>query len=217
VSRESHIRKAGLASGVSSAADDNGLADLQGEIAALHRELRLLRMANAELERVAILDTLTPLYNRRFFISALNERIVRRTRYQLQSAVLFVDVNGMKAINDSHGHAAGDFALVHAAHILASQIRSTDVAARLGGDEFALLLEGVDEDQARIKAASLEDVLSNSACVYGTVTLPLSASIGLTTISEDDREEAIINRADADMYARKRAYYEDESDQRSAR
>lgn len=184
------------------------LHELQQELARLRRELRMLRMANMELERVAVMDTLTPLYNRRYFISALNERIVRRSRYGTSCSILFVDINKLKFINDVHGHAAGDFALVHASAILAAQIRATDVAARIGGDEFAIILEEVDGPLARHKARQLEQALSESVCAYGDIILPMSASIGLTSINPNDREEAVIERADADMYARKRAWQE---------
>lgn len=186
----------------------NDVADLQQEVANLRRELRMLRMANAELERVAVMDTLTPLYNRRYFLSALNERMMRRSRYGTRCAVLFVDINGMKFINDVHGHAAGDFALVHAAQILGKQIRTSDVAARIGGDEFALILEEVTEAEARTKADALELLIGNSNCAFGDVTLPVSAAIGLTSLEANDSEDAVIDRADADMYARKRAFYD---------
>lgn len=184
---------------------DEQIAELRQEIAALQRELRLLRRANAELERVAVRDTLTPLYNRRYFMSALNERILRRTRYGRGAAVLFIDINRMKHINDFHGHAAGDYALMHAARILADHVRGSDVAARIGGDEFALILEEVDEAQARGKAQGLEEALAASRCQFGEAMLPLTASIGVTVLEANDREEAVTERADADMYARKRA------------
>jgi diguanylate cyclase (GGDEF)-like protein len=189
-------------------ASDSDVAELQQEIIRLRRDLRMLRMANMELERVAIMDTLTPLYNRRHFISALNEHIVRRKRYGTRCAVLFVDVNKLKYINDVFGHGAGDFALVHAAQILSSNIRETDLAARIGGDEFAILLEEVDGEAARLKATQLEEALRASVCAYGEDILPMSASIGLTHIEPNDRDEAIIERADSDMYARKRAWHE---------
>lgn len=187
---------------------DSESAELQQEVIRLRRELRMLRMANLELERVAVMDTLTPLYNRRHFIGALNERIKRRSRYGTLYSVLFVDVNKLKYINDVHGHAAGDYALVHAAQILLTEIRDTDVAARIGGDEFAVILEAIDEPQARLKATQLEGALAASVCAYGDVILPMSASIGLTTLQEHDRDEAVIERADADMYARKRAWHD---------
>lgn len=182
-------------------------SELKQEIVRLRRELRLLRIANMELERVAVMDTLTPLHNRRYFISALNERIVRRTRYDTHYAVLFLDINKLKYINDVYGHAAGDYAIVHAAQILLRHIRQSDVAARIGGDEFAIILEEVDQDFAMEKAMALDMALRESICPFGEVMLPISASIGLTIIEPNDREEDVIQRADKDMYSRKRAWH----------
>ena len=187
------------------AGQDSGQDVMLRELADLRREVRLLRMANAELARVAVRDTLTPLYNRRYFLSALNERIVRFERYGAGAAVLFADVDGLKRLNDTHGHSAGDFALVHAATLLAGLIRGSDVAARIGGDEFALILEEADEDGARAKAAQLSAVLANTPCLYGEATLIVSASIGITILRSGDNDEAVLARADADMYAAKRS------------
>jgi len=158
------------------------ITELKAEVMALRRELRLLRIANQELERVAIRDTLTPLYNRRYLLGALHERIARAKRYGAASAVLFIDINRMKQINDAYGHSAGDFALVHAAQLVHTHIRETDVAARLGGDEFAIILEEVDETQAQAKADQLDAVLRGTECRYGEVILPLSASIGWSMV-----------------------------------
>lgn len=183
--------------------------ELRGEISTLRRELRLLRIANAELERVAVRDTLTPLFNRRYFLTALNERLVRAQRYNTRSAVLFIDVNMMKRINDAFGHSAGDYALIHIAHLVQANIRATDVAARIGGDEFAIILEEVDEQRAMAKADQLADVMNATPCLFGDRPLPVSASIGLTMLRPHDTEDALIERADADMYARKRAWHKD--------
>lgn len=184
------------------------IEDLRGEVTTLRREVRLLRIANAELERVAIRDPLTPLYNRRYFLSALNERLVRAQRYQTKAAVLFIDVNRMKYINDAFGHSAGDFALIHIAQILQRNIRATDVAARIGGDEFAVILEEVDEQQAEAKAIQLDEVMRGTRCDFGEAVLPVSVSIGLTMVRPNDTDDGLIERADADMYARKRAWHE---------
>lgn len=188
--------------------DDLSLVEeLRSEITSLRRELRLLRMANAELERIAVRDPLTPLYNRRFFLTALTERLARAKRYDAKAAVLFIDINKMKFINDQFGHGAGDFALVHAAQLVRTSIRSTDVAARIGGDEFAVILEEVDEEQALAKAVQLEEVIAATSCIYGDDVLPVSASIGLTMLRPEDSEDSLIERADANMYARKRAWH----------
>ncbi len=184
------------------------ISELKNEISRLRRELRMLRLANAELERVAVRDTLTPLYNRRFFLKALSQRLVHARRYNTKAALLFIDVNQMKYINDAFGHSAGDYALVHTAHVVQKHIRATDLAARLGGDEFAIILEEVEEEQALAKAEQLADMLHRTPCRFGENLLPISAAIGLTMLRLQDTEETVIERADADMYARKRAWHE---------
>lgn len=177
---------------------------LEQEVAALRQELRLLQLANEELERLVVRDTLTPLYNRRHFINCLAERLSRLDRYGIQSALVFVDVNAMKHINDSYGHSAGDFALLHIARLLAGSVRATDVAARVGGDEFALLLDGLNEDGASDKAAQLAALIANSECRFEDKRLPLSASFGCTALRPGDSDFAAIARADMAMYAAKR-------------
>jgi diguanylate cyclase (GGDEF)-like protein len=193
-----------MAMGEHSIQQASSIDALQREVEALRREVALLAKANAELERVAVRDTLTPLYNRRYFITQLDERIERMERYGARAAILFLDIDGLKRMNDMHGHGAGDFALVHAATILASHVRVSDVAARIGGDEFALILEEADEHIARAKAAQLAAMLEETDCDYDGATLIVRASIGLTVLQPGDRGEDAIGRADADMYATKR-------------
>lgn len=177
---------------------------LQQENFALRQELRLLRIANEELERLAVRDTLTPLYNRRHFITSLSDRIDRLERYGTAAALVFVDVDQMKRINDNFGHSAGDFALNHVARLLSRAIRSTDIAARVGGDEFALLLDGLDEAAAQDKANDLASLIARSGCRFGDQVLPLTASFGCTALKPDDSDFAAIARADLAMYAAKR-------------
>jgi len=183
------------------------IEELRSEVVALRRELRLLRIANAELERVAVRDTLTPLHNRRYFLTALNERIIRAKRYGSKAAILFIDVNRMKFINDAYGHNAGDFALMHVAQLLQANIRTTDVAARIGGDEFALILEEVDQDEAIAKTEELERLFRTTACDFGEEKFMVTASIGFTMLLPSDNDESLIERADANMYARKREWH----------
>ncbi len=179
-------------------------ANVEDELRMLRKEVAMLRLVNAELERVVVRDTLTPLYNRRYYISALNERISRVSRYEAESVAIIVDVDHMKKINDAHGHLAGDFALMHCAQLLSGAIRTCDVAARIGGDEFALILDGLGEDQAREKVAALETMIRATPCVFGDVTLPVSASFGCTAIRAEDSDTGIIARADGTMYEQKR-------------
>lgn len=193
------------------------LAAMRDRLSDLERENASLRIANAELERVVVRDTLTPLFNRRHFITCLNERIGRVDRYGLQSVVMFVDVDNMKGINDAYGHAAGDFALVHTANIIGSAIRSTDVAARIGGDEFALIIDQIDVDQAQHKMSALDKAIRDSVCRFGEVVLPITASMGCTHVDADDTEFKVIARADSAMYHHKRARRSAPGDQRSDR
>lgn len=174
------------------------------ELQALRREVATLRLLNAELERVATRDTLTPLYNRRYFITALNERISRVDRYGSQSVAIIVDVDHMKKINDAYGHPAGDFALMHLAELLSGAIRTGDVAARIGGDEFALVLDEMDEASAATKIAALARMIEEVPCRFGVHILPLSASFGVTPVRPGDSDGAILARADEAMYLQKR-------------
>lgn len=177
---------------------------LEQEVIALRKELRLLQLANEELERLVVRDTLTPLFNRRHFIACLGERLNRLERYGTPSALVFIDVDAMKQINDSYGHSAGDFALLHIARLLASSVRATDIAARVGGDEFALLLDGVSEEAAGEKARQLARMIEETDCRFGDQRLPLSASFGCTALRSGESDFAAIARADMAMYAAKR-------------
>ena len=187
------------------ASGNDDLPALEQEVIALRKELRLLQLANEELERLVVRDTLTPLFNRRHFITCLSERLNRLDRYGTQSALVFIDVDGMKQINDSFGHRAGDFALLHIARLLAASVRATDIAARVGGDEFALLLDGVAEEAACDKARQLAHMIEQTECRFGDHLLPLSASFGCTALRAGDSDFAAIARADMAMYAAKRS------------
>jgi diguanylate cyclase (GGDEF)-like protein len=183
---------------------DDVVGEMKSEIAALRKEIAMLRIANSELERVVVRDTLTPLFNRRHFISSIADRISRVSRYGMHSVIMFIDVDNMKGINDAHGHAAGDYALMHIAGIIGSAVRSTDVAARVGGDEFALILDEIDTAQAEQKMVALDSLVRETPCLFGEAALKISASFGYTPVNGDDTEFSIMARADEAMYANKR-------------
>jgi diguanylate cyclase (GGDEF)-like protein len=178
---------------------------LEEEIRSLRQEVELLRMENEELEKLVIRDTLTPLYNRRHFINALHERLDRLERYSTPTALIFIDVDSMKQVNDRFGHSAGDFALIHIANLLSTAIRSTDLAARVGGDEFALLLDELDEEAAQEKVRQLCALITGTRCIFGQHCLPLSISAGCTGLRPGDSDFSAIARADMAMYSAKRA------------
>ena len=151
-------------------------------------------------------DQLTGLFNRRRFDEQLKRELARAGRYAAHSAVLSIDIDNFKGINDSAGHAAGDAVLVQVARVLRSRFRSSDVVARLGGDEFAVLLSAVGVDDARAAAEDLVAEIRNSPATYGGRPFRISASIGVTAFESDDATagEVLVN-ADLAMYAAKTA------------
>jgi len=156
------------------------------------------------LRHMADHDQLTGLLNRRRFDEQLKRELARAGRYAAHSAVLSIDIDNFKGINDSAGHAAGDAVLVQVASVLSSRFRSTDVVARLGGDEFAVLLSAVGAEEARAAAEDLLSGIRNSPASYGGRPFRISASIGVTAFESDDATagEVLVN-ADLAMYAAK--------------
>lgn len=171
------------------------------EIARLRAELARSEKRIDELDRLAHRDSLVGLPNRRSFIANLERVIARADRHDDPAAVLFVDVDGLKAVNDRFGHDAGDQALVYVGSLLSETVRAGDLVARLGGDEFAVLLEHADELSAWQLALRVTESLdeSRSFCVNG-VCLPLSAAVGVAVIHPDDTAESVLKRADQEMY-----------------
>jgi len=131
--------------------------------------------------------------------------IDRFNRYGDNGAMLFVDIDGLKMINDSYGHAAGDRALIQVAQILSAGVRRSDCVARLGGDEFGILIEHADDASARETAARLVSRVVDSDFCFDGSCLPLSVAIGIAVIETGDTAETVMSRADSAMYAEKEA------------
>jgi diguanylate cyclase (GGDEF)-like protein len=187
---------------------DEQLRTLRRENDALRRENRVLKIAVAELERVSERDTLTPLYNRRFFITALHQRIARVARYDECATLVYIDVNQLKAINDAHGHAAGDYVLIEIAGRLSGAIRATDIAARIGGDEFGLILDQMNADHARRQVGRFAALLADKPVEFEGRSIDLSACFGIATLTGDMTEEDVLAAADRDMRRSKNAMRE---------
>lgn len=165
--------------------------------------LNQMRDRIEELERLVDQDTLTPLPNRRRFVREVERVVQHGRRYGTPAWVMFVDVDGLKAINDTYGHPAGDAALIHVAMILAGMVRNTDVVARIGGDEFGLLLEHIDEAAAHDKAARLIQAIAEQPVRIDGNDVTLCISIGVAELRPDDEAETLIGRADQAMYNRR--------------
>lgn len=140
-------------------------------------QLVALRLSMDRLRAEADLDPLTGLANRRRFRKALDRELERFRRYETPCALIMLDIDHLKKINDTHGHSVGDVVIRHVAATLAQVSRDTDTAARLGGEEFALLLAGVNERQAVTAAQRLQPALSAEPIEgAGLVTLSLGVA-----------------------------------------
>jgi diguanylate cyclase (GGDEF)-like protein len=184
---------------------DQKIRDLRRELDALRRENRVLKIAVTELERVSERDTLTPLYNRRHFITALHQRIARVARDNLCATLVHIDVNQLKAINERHGHAAGEFVLIEIAQRLTGAIRAGDIAARIGGDEFGLILDHMTADDAKRQAARFSGLLSDVPVMFDDQPIAVSACFGIATLEGDMTESDVLAAADRDMLRAKAA------------
>ena len=180
-------------------------AELLEEIALLKAEVARLEDKVAELDRLAHLDVLAPIANRRGMLRELETMIARCERYDTPAAVLFVDLDGLKLLNDSFGHEGGDAALVHVAEQLLRGVRSTDCVARLGGDEFCILLDHADEASAVETAGRLVNLVAGDDFLFDGQPVPLSVAIGMTVVERGDTPTAVLARADQAMYRVKAA------------
>lgn len=181
------------------------IMSLMAEVARLREELNRNRGRIDHLEKLADQDSLLPIYNRRAFVRELTRAISMTERYGQPSSIVYFDVNGMKRINDRHGHGAGDVALLSVADRLLANVRESDVVGRLGGDEFGVILFNADTATAHTKAASLAASVSDTPIVYDNETLQLAVTYGTYTFNGKEDPVQAIAAADEAMYARKRA------------
>jgi diguanylate cyclase (GGDEF)-like protein/PAS domain S-box-containing protein len=158
--------------------------------------------AEARLRHMADHDALTGLLNRRRFEEELSRHIAHGRRYGMDGALLMLDLDDFKRVNDNFGHRAGDYVLISVAMTLLLRLRESDVVARFGGDEFAVLMPvgGIEE------ATELADDLAAAiAADVPTPAGPLSASVGIALFGDLTTGDEILSRADDAMYAQKRA------------
>lgn len=173
------------------------------EVSRLKSEVDRLRTRLDRAERLADHDVLTPLLNRRGFMRELNRALASCRRYQTGAALIYIDLDGFKGVNDRLGHAAGDAALIAVAHTLEAHIRETDAAARLGGDEFAVILTHADAEAGALKARALAQAIGAIPLVVGGERVRLAASWGVRAFEDEMSAEQMLAEADAAMFVRK--------------
>jgi diguanylate cyclase (GGDEF)-like protein len=156
-----------------------------------------------ELKASAETDFLLGIPNRRGFERELHRAIAYIKRYHASGALIVLDVDRLKPINDAFGHAAGDHVLKAIAGVLTSQVRSSDVVGRLGGDEFALLLWNLTATDARAKAASLEAAIDRLIFGFRGRDITAGASAGVAVLGPTAEASRALEEADRAMYVRK--------------
>ncbi len=180
-------------------------ADLHAEIERLRAEVVALTARAETAEALADHDVLTRALNRRGFMTVLNRSMAYCRRHEVEAALLYLDMDGFKGVNDSLGHAAGDAALMAVADLLLANVRESDAVGRLGGDEFALLLMNAGADEGREKAKRLVAAMQSEGFVWDGSTVALGGSFGVRAYAGQTDPEVWLSEADAAMWLRKKA------------
>ncbi|GHD40966.1 diguanylate cyclase (GGDEF) domain-containing protein [Marinobacter persicus] len=169
------------------------------------KEMELsLKQAHEAAHKASLTDQLTGLNNRRAFFHCGGQLLSQAQRYKTPLALIMMDLDFFKQVNDTHGHEAGDEVLKHIAGLLHGRVRDSDCAARMGGEEFALLLPEADALQAREMAERLLKLILGAEIVYRGHKIPASASFGVTVLADgDQRLEDLMLRADRALYRAK--------------
>lgn len=173
----------------------NGVHD--GAVVAF-RDVSVRKLLEDELKWQANHDPLTKLLNRKFFEDTLEQEVQRQTRSNEQSALLYIDLDRFKYINDTIGHASGDQLLIEVGSQLQTRLRKSDMLARLGGDEFGILLRNVDQEGVFQVAETFRTVLSNYDFVREGRVYKVHASIGIAMIDKNTKSHGEV-LANADI------------------
>lgn len=162
--------------------------------------------AKHQLERLSLTDTLTGMWNVRTFNSFLDREIDRSERYEHIFALMMLDVDNLKQINDTHGHLVGSAMIRHTGTIIINVLRKTDIAARFGGDEFVLLLPETDQDDAIIVGERICRAIHTEAYQLNNYNITTSVSIGIATFPVNgSTPEELISNADRALYRSKKS------------
>jgi len=181
---------------------------LMQEVESLRRELQRSQARIQHLEQLADQDPLAPVANRRAFVREMSRVMSYAQRYGTPSSILYFDLNGMKAINDGYGHAAGDKALLHVVNILIANVRESDIVGRIGGDEFSVLLVNASAEKAQEKARMLAHLIAATPFQWDGREINLSVACGAYCFKPGEDATTALANADKAMYADKQQHRE---------
>lgn len=182
------------------------LADGTPTLIAISSDITELHQLKERLHQQSVRDSLSGLYNRRFFFEMCEKNLSMNMRHHLTSVLMVLDVDQFKGINDCYGHPQGDRALIHLSKVMQSMLRSEDVLARIGGDEFAILLPNTPLAAASHLAERLrQHVMQSSLHMTDGSELVITISIGLVENSPGEMMESLYARADQMLYDAKQS------------
>jgi len=204
------LQKANEALGDIASEQERLVWELEASKAEAEKLSQQLQAANNKLLDEARKDPLTELANRRMFQMLLNQELHRSQRYHHSIALLFIDIDDFKFLNDQYGHIEGDAALKHVAGVLRNQVRGADVVARYGGEEFVIALVETGESNAEIVAERIRAAIEAAPLVLADqdAHVRITASIGISAWEPPDEAtsvEALVEQADTAMYQSKKA------------
>lgn len=191
----------------------NSIKEIIG-ILGISTDITKQKLLENKLFKFAMCDDLTGLSNRRYILDEIDKSIKRARRTSQIGALLFLDLNKFKKINDTYGHEFGDKVLVETAKLLTETLRETDIPARIGGDEFVVLLENlglnikIAEHEVKNIVIKINQAFENRF-IFENIEHKVSASIGYTMFTGDEEfVDAILKKADESMYQSKLKYTE---------
>jgi len=160
--------------------------------------------SSSELDRLAHTDPLTGLYNRRYLVQELERHVEIFKRYHHPFAVLMLDLDNLKWLNDTYGHPAGDAALSHLAMLIRVNVRDVDIPCRFGGDEFVVLMPETEKSAVEIVGQRIAESLTKTKLKVESSLVSLEASVGISACPADGRDaEELLQEADASLYRAK--------------
>ena len=182
----------------------NELRTLEGLLCCLVYPLRNATLFH-QAQRMAYIDPLTKTHNKAAFEDTLFRETQRANRTKQPLALIFIDVDHFKLINDYHGHQAGDQALASVAKWIKNSIRSCDTVFRYGGEEFVVVLAEASRETAAGIAERMREHIESHTLAYGMETIHITASLGVSALRGDDDVHSLVSRADKAMYQAKRS------------